>query len=232
MNKPTAPLRALAVAASLALLSLPSAAAEVRIVNFTSDDGVSLSGLWYGDGDKVVILSHQYDLDQQAWAKVADTLAEQGYGVLTYNFRGYPPSGGTQEIGEIGHDLTAAIAFATAQGATQLILAGASMGGIATVPAAVAAKPLGYITLSAPLGFAGLAADDASLVASTAAKLFINSEGDQYLQDTQHMFEVASEPKTLEVYPGKAHAMSMFVRAEGEAVQARIVAFVDDVMPL
>ena len=222
----------LAAAIGVALLTLPAGAAEARIVSFNSDDGVALSGLWYGEGDEVVILSHQYDLDQSAWAKVADTLAGQGYGVLTYNFRGYPPSGGKHDIGEIGHDLAGAIAFAQAQGATQLILAGASRGGIVTVPAAVTAKPVGYITLSAPLGFAGLAADDASLLTSPAAKLFINSEGDQYLPDTQHMFDVASEPKTLEVYPGSAHAMSMFARKEGPAVQARIVTFINDVMPL
>ena len=83
--------------ASLAVtvaLSAPALAAEARIVAFTSDDGIALSGLWYGEGGNVVILSHQYDLDQSAWADVANSLADQGYGVLTYNFRGYKPSEG------------------------------------------------------------------------------------------------------------------------------------------
>ena len=222
----------LATLAVTVALNAPALAAEAKIVAFTSDDGVALSGLWYGDGDNVVILSHQYDLDQSAWADVANTLAGQGYGVLTYNFRGYKPSEGTQDIGAIGHDLDAAIAFAKAGGATNLVLVGASMGGIVTVPAAVAAQPLGYVTLSARLGFAGLAADDASLTASTAAKLFINSEADNYIADTRHMFEVAAEPKTLEIYPGARHAMSMFAGTGGADVQARIVKFIDDVMPL
>jgi alpha/beta superfamily hydrolase len=213
-------------------LSAPAISGEAKIVAFSSDDGIALSGLWYGGGDKVVILSHQYDLDQSAWADVANTLAGQGYGVLTYNFRGYKPSEGTQDIGAIGHDLDAAIAFARAGGATDLVLVGASMGGIVTVPAAVKAEPLGYITLSAPLGFAGLAADDASLMASKAAKLFINTEADSYNADTRHMFEVAAEPKTLEIYPGARHAMSMFAGTQGAEVKARIVKFVDDVMPL
>ena len=222
-------LAALAVTVALDASAL---AGEAKVVAFTSDDGVTLSGLWYGDGDNVVILSHQYDLDQSAWADVANTLAGQGYGVLTYNFRGYKPSEGTQDIGAIGHDLDAAIAFAKAGGAANLVLVGASMGGIVTVPAAVKAQPLGYVTLSAPLGFAGLAADDGSLMASNAAKLFINTEADSYNADTRHMFEVAAEPKTLEIYPGARHAMSMFAGTQGAEVKARIVKFVDDVMPL
>jgi alpha/beta superfamily hydrolase len=223
---------ALTTVATTMILSAPALAAEAKVVAFTSDDGVALSGLWYGEGDHVVILSHQYDLDQSAWADVANNLADQGYGVLTYNFRGYKPSEGTQDIGAIGHDLDAAIAFAKAGGAANLVLVGASMGGIVTVPAAVAARPLGYVTLSTPLGFAGLAADDASLLASPAAKLFINTENDTYIADTQHMFEVAAEPKALEIYPGGEHAMSMFPAAHGAEVKARIVKFIDDVMPL
>ena len=222
-------LTTLAVAVAL---SAPTLAAEAKIVTFTSDDGIALSGLWYGDGDNVVILSHQYDLDQSAWAEVANSLADQGYGVLTYNFRGYKPSEGAQDIGAIGHDLDAAIALAKAEGAANLVLVGASMGGIVTVPAAIAAQPLGYVTLSAPLGFAGLAADDVSLSTSTAAKLFINTEADTYIADTRHMFEVASEPKTLEIYPGGEHAMSMFPAAHGADAKARIVTFINDVMPL
>ncbi|HTM78168.1 MAG TPA: alpha/beta fold hydrolase [Devosia sp.] len=220
-----------ALAVSLAL-GTPVLAAEAKVVAFTSDDGVALSGLWYGAGEDVVILSHQYDLDQSAWADVANSLADQGYGVLTYNFRGYKPSEGNQDIGAIGHDLDAAIAFARAGGARNLVLVGASMGGIVTVPAAVKAEPLGYITLSAPLGFAGLAADDASLIGSKAAKLFINTENDSYIADTKHMFAVASEPKTLEIYPGGEHAMSMFPAAHGAEAKARIVSFIKDVMPL
>ena len=214
------------------VLSAPALPAEVRIVAFTSDDGIALSGLWYGDSGNVVILSHQYDLDQSAWADMANSLADQGYGVLTYNFRGYKPSAGAQDIGAIGHDLDAAVAFAKAEGAANLVLVGASMGGIVTVPAAIAAQPLGYVTLSAPLGFAGLAADDASLSTSTAAKLFINTEADAYVAATRHMFKVASEPKTLEIYPGGEHAMSMFPAVHGAEAKARIVTFINDVMPL
>ena len=200
-------------------------------VSFTSDDGIALSGLWYGEGQNVVILSHQYDLDQAAWADIASTLATDGYGVLTYNFRGYPPSQGKQDIGAIGHDLDAAIAFAKSRGATHIVLGGASMGGIATVPAAIKATPDAYVILSAPLGFAGLVADDASLSASTAKKLFINTQSDNYAADTRHMFEAAAEPKSLEFYPGGQHGLSMLKGNHGADIKARIIAFIEEAVP-
>lgn len=223
--------RLLALSALLlaAMALAPVAAAEP--ISFISDDGIALSGLWYGKGDAVVILSHQYDLDQAAWAELAGRLADEGYGVLTYNFRGYPPSAGARDIGAIGHDLDAAIAVARAHGATKLALVGASMGGIATVPAAVAAKPEAYVILSAPLGFAGLTADDAPLRASPAAKLFINTEADAYIADTRHMIEIAAQPKDSEFYAGSQHGMSMLAGPHGAEVSDRIVDFIKQAMP-
>ncbi len=230
------PMRLLAASAillaALALAPVVIAQTPAETVSFTSDDGIALSGLWYGKGDEVVILSHQYDLDQSAWADLAGKLADAGYGVLTYNFRGYPPSAGARDIGAIGHDLEAAIALARAQGANKIVLVGASMGGIATVPAAVTAAPDAYVILSAPLGFAGLIADDASLAASPAAKLFINTDADTYIADTRHMIEVAAEPKDSEIYAGGEHGLSMFAGPHGAEVGDRIIAFIKQAMPV
>jgi len=203
-----------------------------RVVTFTADDGTRLSGVWRGTSDHVVVLSHQYDIDQAGWAPLVEQLDRAGYATLTYIFRGYPPSEGKPVISELQRDLDAAATFARAQGASQLVLIGASMGGIATVPAAIAIEPAAYVTISAPLGFAGLEASDAALQTSAAPKLFINSQGDPYVADTEHMAAVAAEPKTLSVYASSLHGMRLLSSKAGPELVGEIVNFVAAHMPL
>ncbi|MDB5542761.1 MAG: hypothetical protein JWQ89_4488 [Devosia sp.] len=232
-------LLALAVALLPMAATMPAAAAAEaateptgRPVSFNSNDGVVLSGIWYGEGNHVVVMSHQYNHDQQSWKPLVAKLVGQGYAVLTYNFRGYPPSEGTREIGLIGGDLSAAVRFARGKGAGEIVLIGASMGGIATVPVAVAEHVTAYVTISAPLGFAGLEASDGALKGTSAPKLFINSELDDYIEDTRHMAEVAREPKTLAIYPTGFHGTDLFATESGPQLQQQIVEFVEASMPL
>ena len=223
------------MALTLSLLALPAIANDLpagEIVTFAADDGTALSGVWRGTSDHVVVLSHQYDKDQSGWAPLVGLLDEAGYSTLTYNFRGYPPSQGQRVISELQHDLDAAIAYAREHGATHIVLVGASMGGIATVPAAVSAQPDAYVTISAPVGFGGLDATDEALMASKAPKLFVNSEFDSYILDTRHMAEVAAEPKTLSIYPSGAHGMKIFAPHSSPKLLEEIVAFVKTNSPL
>ncbi len=225
----------IAAALVLAAIACPAVAADPgpgETVTFSASDGTLLSGVWRGGSDRVVILSHQYDQDQTSWAPLVARLEEAGYATLTYNFRGYPPSQGQRVISELGRDLDAAVAFARSRGATHLTLIGASMGGIATVPAALTAAPDAYVTISAPTGFSGLEAPDDALAASPAAKLFINSENDDYIADTRHMAEVAAEPRTLSVYPTGLHGVLLFLTPDGERLLDEITDFVKANMPL
>ena len=224
-----------AAAITLVLLAQPALADDIpagKIVSFTADDGTTLSGIWRGASDHVVVLSHQYDIDQSGWDPLVGLLDQAGYATLTYNFRGYPPSGGDPVISELQRDLDAAVAYAREQGATHIALVGASMGGIATVPAAVTLQPDAYVTISAPVGFAGLDATDEALQASTAPKLFINSEGDAAAADTRHMAEVAAEPKAVSFYPSSLHGMRIFSTKSGPKLLDEIVSFIEANMPL
>jgi pimeloyl-ACP methyl ester carboxylesterase len=60
-------------------------------VSFQSRDGVALEGRLFGHGTSAVVLSHMLPADQRSWFDFADRLAEQGYLVLTFDFRGYCP---------------------------------------------------------------------------------------------------------------------------------------------
>lgn len=228
----------LALAATLLPMTLPAISAETaaeiegKVVSFTSSDDIVLSGIWYGEGTRVVVMSHQYNHDQLSWKPLVARLVAEGYAVLTYNFRGYPPSAGTREIGLIGRDLSAAVHFARDQGAMDVVLIGASMGGIATVPAAILDHAAAYVTISAPLGFAGLLASDAALKGAAIPKLFINGERDDYIKDTRHMAEVAREPKTLAIYPTGFHGTDLLLTKDGPQIQQQIVDFVKASSPL
>ena len=225
---------AFAVLALLAL-SLP-ALAQVpvpgEIVTFAAEDGTELSGVWRGTSDRVVILSHQTDIRQEGWDPLVAALDAAGYATFTYNFRGQPPSGGVRDIKLLDNDLRGAIAYAQARGAAHLTLVGASMGGIATVVVAAQTDVDAYVIIAAPRAFGGLAASDEALQASTAAKLFINSERDHYNRDTRHMAEAAAEPKTLSLYPGSFHGLLLLKMKDiAGPLTAEIVAFIETNMP-
>src|SRR5512136_565205 len=74
----------------------PAAQAGPRVVTFTSDDGVTLSGTLFGSGTSAVIFSHMFPTDQTSWTPIAKDLAGRGYLVLTYDFRGYGASQGAK----------------------------------------------------------------------------------------------------------------------------------------
>ena len=115
----------------------PSAPPEgSRAVSFPSADGVRLAGRLIGEGSVAVVLSHMRPADQRSWWSFSEDLADAGYLVLTYDFRGYCPGGvggcsaGERDLGEIWRDVLGAIDFVRSRGARRVVLIGASMGGI------------------------------------------------------------------------------------------------------
>lgn len=182
-----------------------------RTVHFLTSDHIQLAGLLYGHGKTVVICSHMLDTDKSIWSDsgIAQHLALQGYLVLTYDFRGNGDSEGRRDVLSLDVDLRAALAFAHQQGATKIVLLGASMGGTVTLEIAASTRVTAVITLSAPQDF-GNGVSDAQVKAISAPKLFVNSQDDDYASDTTHMYEIASGPKELHLYPGSAHGTGIF----------------------
>ena len=64
-----------------------------RAVSFESSDGVELDGRLFGEGGTGVVLAHMRPADQRSWYAFARRLADQGYLVLTFDFRGTCPGG-------------------------------------------------------------------------------------------------------------------------------------------
>jgi pimeloyl-ACP methyl ester carboxylesterase len=203
-----------------------------RAVAFDSVDGVHLEGRLFGDGTSAVVLSHMRPADQRSWFAFANRLADDGYLVLTYDFRGYCPgdqggcSAGDRDIAAIWQDVLGAVDYVRAQGATSVFLVGASMGGTASL---VAASRLGsdvraVITLSAPASIEGLVADAPLLSQVTAGKLFIAGIGDApAAHDAEILYEQSPPPKGgVQIVPADDHGTDLLTGGQGEVV-ARLI---------
>ena len=229
----------LAAAAALACGGEDGARAECPAVGassytpvaFNTKDGVTLCGRVYGAGQPSVVLSHMQPTDQESWADFAETASQQGYTALTFNFRGYRPSGGEREFSKLDLDVEAAVDFLLSRGAKGIFLIGASMGGTASVKYASREGVLGVVALSAPAEFEGLEAlRDAG--ATAGAKLFIAAEGDRSAQqDAAAYYKAMQEDRLLEIYTGSDHGTELLEGRHGAQVTERLLEFLEFFSP-
>ena len=180
-------------------------------VHFSTSDHVTLAGQLFGQGKTAVICSHMLDTSQEIWSSsgIPQRLAQRGYLVLTYDFRGNGESQGQIDPSMNALDLSAAVNFVRQQGATQLVLVGASMGGTASLKVAASMPVAAVVTLSAPENY-GVAVTLQDLQGMSGAKLFINSQDDTYTADTTFMYEQVRSPKEMHLYDGAAHGTYIF----------------------
>lgn len=203
-------------------------------VTFESEDGVPLAGRLFGEGETAVVLSHMRPADQSSWFRFAERLADGGYQVLTYNFRGYCPGGdagcseGERDLSAIWRDVLGAVDFVRSRGAASVSLVGASMGGTASLVASARGDVTvdAVVTLSAPASFEGLVADAALLSQTTAAKLFVAGVGDaQAARDAQVMFDQSPQPKRVEIVGSDDHGTDLLTGGKAEQVRRLIETF-------
>jgi pimeloyl-ACP methyl ester carboxylesterase len=212
-----------------------------RAVTFESRDGVVLEGRLFGDGSTAVVLSHMRPDDQRSWFAFANRLANQGYLVLTYDFRGYCPGGdggcsqGDLQVSAIWQDVLGAMDFVRSEGATSVALVGASMGGTASLVAAgqQGSDPEVVVTLSAAASIEGLNVDAALLQRVAANKLFIAGVGDAAgAASAEQLYEIAPPPKgPPEIVPADDHGTDLLTGSRGEAVQRIIETYLAQFAP-
>lgn len=203
-----------------------------RMVHFQTSDHLQLTGLLYGQGKTAIICSHELGASMDSWDLIGmpQRLAQRGYLVLAYDFRGYGDSAGQRDPTQNANDLRAAIAFARQQGATQMVLLGSSMGGTATLKVATSEPLAAVITLSAPQSF-GVAVSDSDVQAISAPKLFVNSQDDAFASDTSHMYTIATTPKQMQLYPGDTHGLGIFETDNGASLIKLLLDFIAHYAP-
>ena len=214
--------------------ALSAAVGASEPITFTTDDGVQLAGRLFGPADARagVVLAHMLPADQRAWYPFAQRLAEQGFRVLTFDFRGYCPGGdggcseGTKQVDAAPSDLQAAVDRLRADGVERVGIAGASMGGTAALLVA-AEDPRGIpavVSVSAPQVIDHLAVGPEVLTQAAGAKLFIAGLGDPSgaVAAADAMSAMSPQPSHEEIVTDDAHGTDLLTSAQGEHVQELI----------
>ncbi|HLF28709.1 MAG TPA: alpha/beta fold hydrolase [Anaerolineae bacterium] len=197
-----------------------------REVTFQTEDGITLGGTLFGQGTVGVVLLHMLPTNQTSWHDFAEILAENGYMALAFDFRGYGKSDGTRQIAQMDGDVRAASGFLKEQGAQQIVLIGASMGGTVSAKAAAAVGADGLVVLSSPMRIGSLNVTEDDVKSFQGASLWVVSEGDRdFVPDINRMHTLANEPKTLHVYEGSAHGTDIFGTARAEELRQEILDF-------
>jgi alpha-beta hydrolase superfamily lysophospholipase len=126
-------------------------------LHFRASDGTRLVGHRFGRGKIAIVLAHEYGRDLCEWVPYAKRLAGLGYTAIAFDLRGFGGSnpGTGSGLTSYDRDVAAAAKLARAQGATKVLLVGASIGANAVVVAGASIKPTvdGVVSLSAPATF-------------------------------------------------------------------------------
>ena len=197
----------------------------------TTDDGLRLDArLFAADPERLVILLHMYDANQQSWFGTASMLRDRGISALTLDFRGYGASEGDVEPADIDRDMRAALSFAHARGYRHIVLVGASMGGTAAIVTAAKEPVDGVITLSAPDLFRGLDASKAAKDVRVPLAM-IAAKGDTSAEHTVETFKERSyvDPGQTLLVDGRAHGTDLLDSPEADQVRQMLFKMLDDI---
>ena len=199
-------------------------------VTFDTANGATVSGELYGSGTSAVVFSVMGNC-KPGWREFAQLIAAQGFMALTYQWHGCGESGSANEteLRQFVDDTRAAIDFVREQGAEKVILVGASLGGVASAKLAIESQASGLVVLASPPSIPqwGLEIQPTDLDIDIP-KLFITGENDNTVSadETRTLYDMASEPKEWQTYPGSAHGTDLFQGESGPELQNRILAFI------
>ncbi len=201
---------------------------NVGIILDEPEGFITLRGRFFGPLNEVgVILSHMLPNDQRAWSDFAQELADEGYAVLTFDFRGFGESEGDRDFAKLDEDLSAAVRFLRDRGKSQIFLIGASMGGTTSLVVAAREDLAGVVVVSAPARFDDQ--DALSVVFSVSEpKLFIGSEDDTSASGFEELLEAAAGPKESEIYSGSSHGTDLLQSEHAAAFGERVLQFLGE----
>lgn len=201
---------------------------KTHSVTFDTADGATINGEQYGSGNTAVIFSVMGSC-QPGWMEFAQLTAAQGFMTLTYQWRGCKEGYVDQAlIRKFVEDARAAISFVRQQGAENIILVGASLGGCASAKLAKESGASGLVVLASPPSIPAwdfeINSDD---LATDIPKLFITAENDNTVSvdATRALYDLAAEPKEWQTYPGTAHGTDLFDGETRTELEQRILGF-------
>ncbi len=223
--------RSLLIAAfAAAIFTVAAAGQSEQPVSLPTQDGGTIYANVYGKSKHGVVLAHGGRFNKESWAKQAKELADAGFVVLAFDFRGYGKSTGPGQAdvftAPLYLDVLAAVEYLRKNGAKTVSLVGGSLGGGAAADAVTKAKP-GEIARLVTLG--GLAGNQ-SVEKINVPLLVITTRNDANaaglrLPNIQATFAKVPAKKQLVILEGTAHAQFMFDTDQSEKIMKMIVKF-------
>lgn len=152
---------------------------------------------------------------QDDWAPFAQALADRGYQALTYERR--------TSQGEIWLDVLGGADYLRARGAQKVIVAGASIGAMASLHAAQQpdANLDGVIWLAGALRFRGYAFEEPDVSRIACPMLLISGDQDTYraANDARELHEWATAPTELLLLDSNRHGTDIFAEGDPNAAE-------------
>jgi dienelactone hydrolase len=205
---------------------------------FEAADGTRLSGVVLGQGRTGVILAHQRWFNLCSWMPFARNLAEQGYRVLAFDFRGFGASSAPQGVAgrSLDLDVSAGVEYLHRQGADQVVLIGASMGATAALMGAANDQKDGsggvaaVISISGPSRFYGMDAGLAVKRMRVPVLFIASSEEGSYTRAAKVLYgRAGSRSKRMVIVPGRTHGMGLLGEGANAAqIRELVTTFIEE----
>ena len=204
-----------------------NASGEVTLSSIQNSLGKEMEVAIAGQGDRAVILAHQYKGSWKSWEFFIPALVAEGYKVYAFDFNGYGKNGGfSKKRMNNDLDIEKVIEFARADGASKVILIGSSMGAAAVLKAALTNDVDGIVAM-APYHkrggkFANLGDGEAEKV-NAPVYLFTARQDSSY----KHAEELHSLLPTSELYVGKGkqHGYELLKTGQDQEVRQLLMEF-------
>ncbi len=211
----------------------PTATPDVPFeeVRFTAEDGVDLAATLFGQGDVAVLLLHMGSggATQKSWHPFARVLAQNGYAVLTLDFRGRGESRGRLLPRLLLYDARAAVEFLRGRGYSRFVCMGASMGGTTCMCLAREVALEGYVVISSTMSLWGppTEVNEEELAQLTMPKLYVygTKDASAVVMDMKDMHRASAYPKQLIQYRDAAHGTDLFLTPYGDALRQALLDF-------
>ena len=178
----------------------------------------------YGHGENIVVLSNMDTNDPEEWQSLIEAADTESYALVTYTY----PAGDANHARALGAVLDFIEDEKRTPPADRVILLGASRGGVVSLQVAARRgdeRIVAVVALSAPSEHEGIKFfTDADLRMITVPKLLLNSEFDDWIEDTRNVFATVEDPRHLTVYPGDAHGTELF-REHGESLSQQLTEY-------
>ncbi|MCF6351907.1 MAG: alpha/beta hydrolase [Cyclobacteriaceae bacterium] len=191
---------------------------KYELVKLETEDGGSIeASLFKASESRIVIFAHGAIFNKESWYFLAEKFQLNGISALPIDFRGY----GNSKAGTTDKklfDILGVIAYAKAQGYTDINIIGASMGGTAVLGAlAYKNNGINKVVLLAPGG---------TVIKSTQIKkLFVVSKKEDLHSRVMQIYADSDMPKQLKEFEGDAHAQHLFKTKYGDELQKLIINF-------